>query len=416
MSQIEFPFSQSNRSQDFPIFLTTMRGKPFTYLDSGATSLTPKQVVDAMSNYYLNYGVNVHRGVYEFSERATREYEEVRVKVAAFLGISKSNPKGQVIFTKSTTEASNLLAYSYGRKMLQPGDEILTTGLEHHSTLVPWQPVVQKNQLTMKFVPLTPQGTYDLQDVIATISDKTKLAVFSAMSNVTGFIPPLKEMIQFCKSKGIITMVDGAQYVSHHPINLDELDCDFLYFSAHKMLGPTGLGVLYGKTQLLDAMDPFLYGGNMILRVTKEYSTYHPLPEKFEAGTPPIAEVIGFGHAIDYLNTIGMEAIRTHEQDLLTYGLKKAQEWGYMELYGPSNPKIQGAIMSFNIPGVHSHDIGTLLDSQGVAVRTGVHCAQPFMETLGTSGTIRASMYLYNTKEDIDILFDALEKARNIFI
>jgi len=397
-----------------------MRGKPFTYLDSAATSLTPEQVVQAMSRYYLEYGVNVHRGVYEFSERATREYEEVRKKTEKFLGLLPhspgKSPLGHVIFTKSTTEASNLLAYSYGRAKLRSGEEILTTETEHHSTLVPWHPVCEKTGAILKTVPISPQGTFTLDDFASRLTPRTKIAVFSAMSNVTGFMPPIKEMIQRAKEVGALTIVDGAQYVSHHGVNVEELGCDFLYFSAHKMLGPTGLGVLYGRTEILETMEPFLYGGNMILKVSDFASTYHPLPEKFEAGTPPIAEVLGFGAALDYLSNIRMDTIRDQEKRLLTYGLEMASKRPWMKVLGPKNPEIQGAIMSFNVEGVHSHDLGTLLDSQGIAVRTGVHCAQPLMEHLRVGGgAVRASMYFYNTEKDIDTLFEGIERAKEIF-
>ena len=405
--------------KDFPILQSTMRGKPFIYLDSGATSLTPRQVVDRLNRYYLDYGVNIHRGVYEFSERATLEYEQTRDKLSSFLGIPKpqsnTSPMGHVIFTKSTTESANLIAYSWGRVNLKPGDEILTTELEHHSTLVPWHPVTEKTGAVLKFVPISQMGTYTLEDFTSQLTGKTKLVVFSAMSNVTGFIPPVKEMINAARAAGAVTVVDGAQYVSHHRVNIQDLNPDFLYFSAHKMLGPTGLGVLYGRTPLLESMEPFLYGGDMILRVGKYASTYHPLPQKFEAGTPHIAGVIGFSAALDYLNDLGMDAIRNREKELLTYALKKAREFQNIQLFGPGDPEHQGAILSFNLPGIHSHDVGTLLDTQGVAVRTGVHCAQPLMEHLGIGGTVRASMYFYNTFEDIDALFSGLTRAQEIF-
>lgn len=407
--------------EDFPILGETMRNKPFIYLDSGATSLKPRSVIQAMEDYYTGYGVNIHRGVYEFSERATREYHEARVKTARFIGALRdgqpygSGP-GHVIFTKSTTEGANLIAYSWGRTNLTEGDEIITTEIEHHSTLVPWHPVVGETGARLRFVPMTGTGEFDFTAFQGMVSSKTKAVIITAMSNVTGYMPPVEDIIKTAHQAGAVVIIDGAQFVSHHPVDVQAWDVDFLYFSAHKMLGPTGLGVLYAKTELLEAMPPFLYGGDMILQVHKDYSTYHPLPEKFEAGTPHIAGVLGFSAALDYLEGVGMEHIHQHESELIAYTLEVSKTLPWITVYGPEDPSLRGGIFSFNLEGMHSHDVGALLDAQGIAVRTGFHCAQPFMEQMGISGTVRASYYLYNEKQEIDALFAGLEKARALFL
>lgn len=392
------------------------------YLDSAATSLTPEQVLAAMDSYYREYGVNIHRGVYEFSERASRHFEDVRTKVIRHLGLAgrdanenHPDPRQEVIFTRGSTESSNIVAYCWGRAFLGEGDEILTTELEHHSTLVPWHPVAQKTGATFKFVPVAADGTYSLEDFVACMGPRTKVAVFSGMSNVTGFTPPIREMLAAARKRGIVTVVDGAQFVSHSPVSIPELEPDFLYFSAHKMLGPTGVGVLYGRKALLDNMEPFLYGGDMIQAVHRDWSTYHALPEKFEAGTPNIAGVLGFGAALDYLNAVGMANVHRHETELLSYAFETLHRIPEFLPVGPGDPARQGGILSFNLRGIHSHDTGAVLDTQGVAVRTGVHCAQPAMEKLGISGTVRASLYLYSRESDIDALARAIQGALSVF-
>jgi cysteine desulfurase/selenocysteine lyase len=404
--------------KDFPILNETMRNKPFTYFDSGATSLKPKSVIDKVSTYYSQYGVNIHRGVYEFSERATREYQEVRTKVSQFIGLKNQddNPKGHVIFTKSTTESSNLVAHSFGRKFLSKGDIILTTELEHHSNLVPWHGVSESVGCDLRFIPLNEErNELNLDNLDQLFEGPVKILIVTAMSNVTGYIPPIELLIKKAHEHGVPVLLDGAQYVSHHPVDVLSLDVDFLTFSAHKMLGPTGVGVLYGKTEYLEKMDPYLYGGDMIMQVWKDHSTYHPLPEKFEAGTPNIAGVLGFGEALDYLSNVGLDAIYHHEQQLLSYALETLAEIPDLEIYGPKDPNKAGGIVSFNIPGIHPHDIGTILDAMGIAVRAGYHCAMPYMNAMEISGTVRASFYLYNTLEEIDRLKQGILQAQSIF-
>ncbi len=398
---------------DFPILSSSMRGKPFVYLDSGATSLTPEPVLDAMNRYHREYGVNIHRGIYDFSERATREYHEVRVKTADFLSTGTDR---QVLFTHGSTEGANLIAYSWGRKFLKAGDVILTTEYEHHSSLVPWHAVCEATGATMDFIPIDPDSLeLDLESYKKSLERGVKLLVMSGMSNVTGYKPPLKQMITLAREHGAVTAIDGAQLVSHHPVNVEDLDPDFVFFSAHKMLGPGGVGVLVGRTSLLESMDPFMYGGDMILKVSKDHSTYHPLPEKFEAGTPNIAGVIGFGAALDYLADIGMEEIEKREAELIEYASKSFSQLPGVRTYLPSNPALRGGILSFNVDGLHSHDLGAVLDAQGIAIRTGFHCAMPFMEWLDVPGTARASFYFYNDTSDIDSLVEGVKKARAVF-
>ncbi|AHC15058.1 aminotransferase class V-fold PLP-dependent enzyme [Salinispira pacifica] len=404
---------QDKRDRDFPIFTRTMRKKPFIYLDSGATSLTPEPVIERIQQYYREYGVNIHRGIYEFSERATREFHEVRLALSRFLNVGE---EGQIIFTHGSTESSNLIAYSWGRKFLKKGDIILTTEYEHHSSLVPWHAVCEATGAELRFIPIDRETLeLDISSYEDQLDEKVKLLVMSGMSNVTGYMPPLRKMIQSAHDNGTVVALDGAQLVSHHKVDIQELKPDFLFFSAHKMLGPTGVGVLYGRTDLLDAMDPFMYGGDMILKVHKDHSTYHPLPEKFEAGTPNIAGVLGFGAALEYLADIGMERIEAHERSLIDYAEERARDVKGLQAYLVPDSGKRGGIFSFNVEGLHSHDLGAALDAQGIAVRTGFHCAMPLMEWLGVPGTARASLYLYNTRADIDALFQGIEQAKNVF-
>ncbi|GAB6089491.1 aminotransferase class V-fold PLP-dependent enzyme [Spirochaeta dissipatitropha] len=397
---------------DFPILQRLMRGKPLVYLDNGATSLTPMQVIEAESRYYTEYNANIHRGHYEYSEQATVAFDETRSLLKEFLHVPDD---GHIIFTKSATESSNLVAYSWARKFLKPGDVVVTTELEHHANLVPWQAAVQATGAELRFIPLTASGELDISDLDSLFTDKVRLVALSAMSNVTGYMPPLEPIIAAARAVGALVFLDGAQLVSHYPVDLRKLDVDFLSFSAHKMLGPTGVGVLYGREQVLDAMDPFLYGGDMIESVFRDYSTYERLPQKFEAGTPNIAGVIGFGAAVRYLQGVGMEAIASHEHRLLEIMLRKAAERPFMDVYGCKNPARSGGIFSFNIKGVHPHDTGALLDSQGVAIRTGTHCAQPLMRHWNIPGTSRAVVYLYNTVDDVERFFTAVDRAQSLF-
>ncbi len=397
---------------DFPILQRTMRGKPLVYLDNGATSLTPVQVIEAESQYYTEYNANIHRGFYEYSEQATVAFDETRQLVRDFLHL----PEGwQAIFTKSATESANLVAYAWARKFLTEGDEILTTELEHHSNLVPWQAAAQATGAVLRFIPLNEQGGLDISALDSLFTAKTRLVALSAMSNVTGYMPPLEPIVAAARACGALVYLDGAQLVSHHPVDMRQLDIDFLSFSAHKMLGPTGVGLLCARDEVLDAMDPFLYGGDMIQTVYPDHSTYEILPQKFEAGTPNIAGVIGFGAAIRYLQGVGMEAIAAHERRLLEMMLSEAEKRPFMQVYGDSNPAHRGGIFSFNIDGVHPHDTGALLDSQGVAIRTGSHCAQPLMRHFSIPGTSRAVVYVYNSPADIQRFFQAIDRAHSVF-
>ena len=380
------------------------------YLDNAATSLTPEPVIEVMNRYYREYGVNIHRGIYELSERATREYEQVRTELANFLN---SPDDGQIILTHGSTESANIIAYSWGRKFLGPGDIILSTEYEHHSSLVPWHAVCEVTGAKMDFIPIQRETlALDPEAYRNLLSEDVKLLVLSGMSNVTGYMPPLREMINLAHANDTLVVLDGAQLVSHHPVDLQDLNPDFLFFSAHKMLGPTGVGVLWGRTSHLDAMDPFMYGGDMILKVTRDQSTYHPLPQKFEAGTPNIAGVLGMGEALAYIRDPGMERIEAHERLLIQYLHDRITDIDNLISYLPTAE--HGGILSFNLKGIHSHDLGALLDAQGIAVRTGFHCAMPLMDWLGVPGTVRASVYFYNSEEELDSLCVGIEKAQKI--
>ncbi len=397
---------------DFPILSRPMRGKPLVYLDNGATALKPQPVIDAEVEYLSDISANIHRGVYELSERATLLFDEAREKVKRFIGAA---PEGEAIFTKSATEASNIVAFSWGRTYLKPGDEILTTEIEHHANLIPWQEVAKQTGAELRFVELEESGVITAEAVEAALTDRTRVVAVTGMSNVTGFMPPVAEIVRLAHAREAIVVLDGAQLVSHHPVNVAELDVDFLFFSGHKMCGPTGVGVLYGKRALLDAMPPLLYGGDMIVRVFKDKATYKPAPDRFETGTPNISGVIALGAAIDYLSEIGMERIAAHEESVLEYAVQRLSATEGVILYGPSDVRRRGGIVSFNMGETHPHDVGTILDGEGVAVRTGFHCAQPFMRFLGIHGTVRASFYLYNTRDDVDRLVAALDRVQEVF-
>jgi cysteine desulfurase/selenocysteine lyase len=398
--------------KEFPVLERSMRGKPLIYFDNGATSLKPRRVVDEELRYYQELSANIHRGLYELSEQATVGYDRAREAVKELLNVDED---GEVIFTRGTTESINTVAYSWGRTFLGEGDEIVTSELEHHSNLVPWQEVAKATGATLRFIPLTPNGEITPEAATETIGSRTKFVAISGMSNVTGFRPPIKVIIEAAHAVGAKVLVDGAQFVSHTPVDVQELGCDFLAFSAHKMCGPTGVGVLYARKSLLEEMPPFLYGGDMIDRVYKEHSSYARLPEKFEAGTPNIAGVMAFGKAVAFLQEVGLQRIEAHEHALIEYADRRAAEVPYLTTYGKGSHAKRGGIFSFNLQGVHAHDVGSLLDQQGIAVRTGFHCAQPFMDFFGVPGTVRASFYLYNTTAEIDRFFDALERVQEIF-
>lgn len=398
--------------RDFPILEQTMRGKRFVYLDSGATALKPTPVIDAEVEYLRHVSANIHRGVYEYSERATAAYDAVRERVKQFLNAAND---GEVIFTKGTTESVNLVAYSWARRELGPEDEIVLSELDHHANIVPWQEAAKERGARLRFLPLDEHGRIIIERLDEVITGKTRLVAVTGMSNVTGFAPQLEPIIAAAHAVGALVMVDGAQLVSHRPVDLTKLDPDFLCFSGHKMCGPTGVGVLYAKRELLEQMPPFLYGGDMVVKVKRDSARYKPVPEKFEAGTPNIAGVIGLGAAIDYLDRIGMEAIVEHEEGLLAHMIERAAAEPDITAYGAPEVSERGAIFSFNLGEIHPHDVGTILNEHGVAVRTGLLCAHPMMAHLGIHGTVRASCHLYNTREEIDTLFDSLQAVRKIF-
>ncbi|EQA46159.1 SufS selenocysteine lyase, PLP-dependent (first module) [Leptospira broomii serovar Hurstbridge str. 5399] len=397
---------------DFPILSTKMNGKPLVFLDSAASSQKPYSVIDAERKFYETENANIHRGVYALSQKATEKYEFARIKVARFIGAPCAKV---IIFTRNTTESINLVAQSWGRTNIHEGDEIVLTELEHHSNLVPWQMLAQEKQAVLKFIPLNYDATLDLSNLDQIITERTKLVAVAQMSNVTGTLHDLDSIVKRAREVGAKVLVDGAQGVCHLPERVQKQDFDFYAFSAHKMLGPTGVGVLYAKEEILEAMPPWMGGGDMIAKVWKEKSTYADLPARLEAGTPNIAGVIGFGAAIEYLESVGMNEIRNHELELLAYALERMEDFGGLELYGPRDLTKRGGVISFNFPGVHPHDVGSILDEEGIAIRVGHHCAQPFMDFMRISGTCRASLYLYNTKEDVDSLLDGLKKVKEIF-
>ncbi|MEO8973463.1 MAG: cysteine desulfurase [Ktedonobacteraceae bacterium] len=397
---------------DFPILSRQVHGKPLVYLDSTASSQKPQSVIETMSDYYRTYNANVHRGVYEISEEATAAMEKARVKVARFINARRSK---QVIFTRNTTESINLVAYSWGSANIAQGDLIVLTEMEHHSNLVPWQLLAQRTGARLEFVPVTDDGLLHLDIYEQLLQQQPKLVAFTHMSNVLGTINPVQQMIAAAHAAGAITLVDAAQSVPHLPVDVEALDVDFLCFSGHKMLGPTGVGVLYGKRDLLEAMPPFMGGGDMIRTVGLRESTWNDLPWKFEAGTPAIAEAIGLGAAVDYLSALGMEQVHQHEQEITTYTLERLREVPGLTVYGPEAAQ-RGGVISFTLGDIHPHDLASILDQEvGVAIRAGHHCAQPLMERYNLSATARASFYVYTLREDVDKLVEGLQKAIQIF-
>lgn len=397
---------------DFPIFQRERRaGIPLIYLDSAATSQKPKTVIEAMDAYYRRSNANIHRGIHMLAEEATAMYEEARAKVAQF--IHAESPK-QIIFTRNTTEAINLVAYSWGRHHLQPGDVIVLTEMEHHSNLVPWQILAAERGVRLEFIPVTSEGLLDLDAYEKLLRLEPKLVSVTHMSNVLGTINPVNEITQAAKRNGATVLVDAAQSVPHLPVNVQEIGTDFLAFSGHKMCGPTGIGVLYGKREILEAMPPFLGGGDMIKRVHLRSFTENELPYKFEAGTPAIAQAIGLGEAVDYLQSIGMEKIRTYEHDLTAYALERIEEIPGVHVLGSSAEK-RGGVVSFFMDHIHPHDISQILDRDGIAIRAGHHCAMPLHERFNLTATARASLYLYNTFGEIDALAASLYKVLELF-
>lgn len=396
--------------KDFPILAREVHGKRLVYLDNAATSQKPRQVIDAIKEYYESYNANVHRAIHALGEQATAAYEEARAKVARFINAPSERC---VVWVKNASEAINLVAYAWGRKNVGEGDEILVSPMEHHSNLVPWQELARARGARLKFFNLTPEGRLDLENLDTLLTPRTKIVAITHASNVLGTINPVADIARKAHEVGSLILVDGAQSTPHMPVDVQALDCDFFVFSAHKMCGPMGIGVLYGKEEILDAMDPFLFGGEMISTVTLERSTWNDIPWKFEAGTPNVAGAIGFGAAIDYLEAIGMEAIQRHEQELVAYAWEALSELDGMVLYGPKEER--SGLIAFNYAEIHPHDLSTVLDQEGIAIRAGHHCAEPLMRWLDVPATARASFYLYNTREDIDALVRGLLRAKEFF-
>ncbi|MHB8683776.1 MAG: cysteine desulfurase [Dehalococcoidia bacterium] len=399
--------------KDFPILTRQVHGKPLVYLDNAATTQKPRQVIDRLVHYYEHENANIHRGLHTLAEEATAAYEESRRKVGAF--INAAHPEEEIVFTRNTTESINLVANAWGRKFLRPGDEIVFSAMEHHSNLIPWQLIALATGAILRFIEIDDDGKLIWDDALAKITEKTKIVAVTQMSNVLGTINPVRELATLAHAAGAIMLVDGAQSVPHMPVDVRDLDCDFLAFSSHKMLGPTGVGVLYGKRELLDAMDPFLGGGEMIKRVTYESSTYADLPNKFEAGTPNIADVIAFAPAIDYLQALGMDVVRAHEIAITQYAMDALGAVEGVTLYGPRDAADRGGAVAFNYGDLHPHDLSQVLDAEGIAIRAGHHCAQPLMRRLDVVATARASFYLYNRSEEVDALVEALAVADRMF-
>jgi cysteine desulfurase/selenocysteine lyase len=397
---------------DFPIFRRKINGKELVYLDNASTTQKPNCVIDAITDFYTNYNSNIHRAVYQLAEEATVLYEHSREKIANFINVRPE----EIIFTRNTTESINLIAHSWARTNLKKDDGIAITELEHHSNIVPWQILSQEIGTRLEYVGIDDNGFLDLEHLIDLISSKkVKLVSLSHMSNVLGTIVPIEKIIKIAHENDIPVLVDGAQSVPHMPVDVKKMDCDFLVFSAHKMLGPTGVGVLYAKKEFLEKMRPFMGGGDMIKEVFKFHTNYNEVPYKFEAGTPNIADVVGFGAAIDYLEKIGMEKVRKHEIDLTEYALESILSMKYVTVYGPKDPNYRGGVISFNIADIHPHDLATIMNDHGIAIRSGHHCAQVLMQRLDVPATSRASFYIYNTKEEIDKFVNAIKEAGRIF-
>lgn len=398
--------------RDFPILSRTVNGKPLVYLDNAATSQKPLAVIDALVDYYSGHNANVHRGVHQLSEEATSAYELAREKVAGFVGASSSN---EIVFVRNTTEAINLVAHGWGLKNLGPGDEIVLSDVEHHSNLVPWQMLCQRTGSVLRFLPMNGEQTVDRAGIEDVIGPRTRLVSLVHVSNAFGGINPVEEVVAAARRAGALVMLDGAQSVPHMPVNVQDLDIDFLAFSGHKMCAPMGIGALWARESILEGMDPFLGGGDMIRAVWYDHAEYNTVPYKFEAGTPNVADAVGLGAAIDYLSALGMQSIRDHERDLTAFALERFAEIEDVTVYGPRDAGSRGGVVSFNLNDVHPHDVGTILDTEGIAIRAGHHCCNPAMRKLGISGTARASFYLYTTRAEVDLLVGALTQVRSVF-
>jgi cysteine desulfurase/selenocysteine lyase len=403
-------FGPEKIRQDFPALRVTVHGKPLVYLDNAATTQKPQAVLDAVVRYYMQENSNVHRGVHFLSQVATQAYDGARTRVRRFLNAAHDH---EIVFTRGTTDGINLVAQSYGRKYLRAGDEVIVTAMEHHSNIVPWQMICDEKRANLKVVPITDAGELRLDEYERMLSDRTRLVAAVHVSNALGTVNPVREMIALAHARGVPVLVDGAQSVSHAPVDVQALDCDFYAFSGHKLFGPTGIGVLYGKAELLEAMPPYQGGGDMISAVTFEKTLYNTLPYKFEAGTPHIAGVVGLAAAIEYVERIGRKQIAAYEADLLAYGTELLSAIPGLRLIGTAKDK--AGVLSFVMDGIHAHDIGTILDMEGVAVRAGHHCAMPVMKRFGVPATARASVAFYNTRADMDALAKGIHKAIEVF-
>jgi cysteine desulfurase/selenocysteine lyase len=398
--------------QDFPVLHQQVDGKPLVYLDSGASSQKPLPVIQAMDECYRTYYANVHRGIYQLSEKTSASYEEARKKVARFINAKSWR---EVIFTRNTTEGINLVAYTWGRQNIKVGDTILVTEMEHHANLVPWQQLAAETGARVSYIPVDTRGYCDMATFDRLINDSVKLVAVTQMSNVLGTVTPIGEIAAKAHAVGALVLVDGAQAVPHMPTDVRAFDVDFLAFSGHKMLGPSGIGVLYGKREILQDMPPFLTGGDMVRQVTFEGAEWNELPWKFEAGTPAIVEAIGLGAAVDYLNSLGMPQVRRHEIELTTYAFDRLSLVEGVRIYGPPDPTARGGVVAFTLGDIHPHDLATILDREGIAIRAGHHCAMPLHEKLGLTATARASFYVYNRPSDVDRLAEVLDMARELF-
>lgn len=399
--------------EDFPILKRVVHGHPLVYLDNAATSQKPRQVIEALTRYYETSNANIHRALHTLGEEATAAYEEAREKVARF--INAPSPEC-IVFTRNTSESINLVAYAWGGANVSEGDELVVTQLEHHSNFVPWQQLAKEKDAEFVVIGLKDDQSLDLDGGIAQyVNERTKMVAFPHVNNTVGTITPAKELVAEAHRNGALTLIDGAQSAPHMPVDVQDLDCDFFAFSAHKMLGPTGVGVLYARPGLLDEMPPFLTGGEMIAKVSIDETTWNDVPAKFEAGTPNIADVIAFGAAIDYLAELGMANVRAHEMEITEYALRRLRQMESLTIYGPEDVKDRGGVISFNYPDVHPHDVGTVVDRYGVAIRSGHGCNQPLMRCLDISGVARASFYVYNTHEEVDVLIEALGEVGSRF-
>jgi cysteine desulfurase/selenocysteine lyase len=397
--------------EDFPVLEREFDGTPLVYLDNAATSQTPERVVESIADYYRRYNANVHRGIHTLSQEASIAYEEAHDTVGEFIGTDR---REELIFTKNTTEAMNTVAYAWGLNELGPGDEVVLTEMEHHASLVTWQQIAKKTGAECKYIPITDEGRLDMDAARELVTDDTEMVSVVHVSNTLGTVNPVAELADIAHDHDSLIFVDGAQSVPHQPVDVKAMDCDFFAFSAHKMCGPTGIGALYGKEHVLDAMEPYLYGGDMILKVTFEDTDFNELPWKFEAGTPNVAGAVAFAEAVEYLEDVGIERVHRHGQELTAYAYDRLTEYDDVEVYGPPGDD-RGSLVAFNVDGVHAHDLSSIVNDYGVAIRAGDHCTQPLHDVLGASASARASFYLYNTREEVDALVDAVDEARQLF-